>query len=404
MMSRREFAGSVVGATLLPESQKRTYAVIGAGVFGAWTALRLLEAGNRVILLDEYGPASNRASSGGESRIIRCAYGPDEVYTRMAQQSLQLWAAFFGQAQPALLQRIGVLWMAKPDNVYAQQSRATLRKVGVPFRDLPAADLAKEYPQIRPEASAVAILEPESGALMARQAVHSVVRRFTAKGGIYRPASIEKPNGRGQLSSIRTTEGDMIRADAFVFACGPWLGKVFPDVLGNRIFVTRQEVVFFGIPAGETRFAPPSMPVWIDFSDDRGMYGFPDLEARGFKVAFDRHGPAFNPDSEDRFVRPEKIKEAREYTAQRFPQLASAPIVQSLVCQYENTSNGDFLIDRHPDFENVWLVGGGSGHGFKHGPAVGEYAAARVTGAAKPAIEPRFSLASKGTEQNRAVY
>ena len=393
-----------MAATVLPESQQRTYAVIGAGVFGAWTALRLLEAGNRVILFDEYGPASNRASSGGESRIIRCAYGPDEVYTRMAQRSLQLWAAFFGQAQPALLQQIGVLWMAKPDNLYAQQSRATLRKLGVPFRDLSAADLAKEYPQIRPEAGAVAILEPESGALMARQAVHSVVRRFVANGGAYREVSIEKPSSRGKLQSVRTTQGEMVRADAFVFACGPWLGKVFPDLLGSRIFVTRQEVVFFGIPAGETRFGPPRMPVWIDFSDDRGMYGFPDLDARGFKVAFDRHGPAFNPDSEDRFVRPEKIKEAREYTAQRFPQLAGAPIVQSLVCQYENTSNGDFLIDRHPDFENVWLVGGGSGHGFKHGPAVGEYAAARVSGAALPAIEPRFSLASKGTEQNRAVY
>jgi glycine/D-amino acid oxidase-like deaminating enzyme len=74
------------------------------------------------------------------------------------------------------------------------------------------------------------------------------------------------------------------------------------------------------------------------------------------------------------------------------------------VCQYENTANGDFLIDRHPDFENVWLVGGGSGHGFKHGPAVGEYTAARVTGAMTPTVEPRFSLASKGAEQKRAVY
>jgi glycine/D-amino acid oxidase-like deaminating enzyme len=146
------------------------------------------------------------------------------------------------------------------------------------------------------------------------------------------------------------------------------------------------------------------MPVWIDFSDARGMYGFPDLEHRGFKVAFDGHGPPFDPDTGERIVSAEKIREARAYLADRFPALAKMPVLESRVCQYENTSNGDFLIDRHPDAENVWLVGGGSGHGFKHGPAVGEYAAARVTGAAGPGVEPRFSLSSKGTEQRRAVY
>ena len=174
--------------------------------------------------------------------------------------------------------------------------------------------------------------------------------------------------------------------------------------MANASSRTRQEVIFFGIPAGDDRFEPPQMPVWIDFGDNRGMYGFPDIESRGFKIAFDHHGPAFDPDSEDRLVAPEKIKAAREYVAERFPALANAPVVDSRVCQYENTSNGDFVIDRHPEFENVWFAGGGSGHGFKHGPAVGEYTAARVTGLADPAVEPRFSLASKGTEQHRSVY
>ena len=175
-------------------------------------------------------------------------------------------------------------------------------------------------------------------------------------------------------------------------------------MLGKRIFPTRQEVFFFGIPAGDRSFEPPQIPVWIDFSDDRGMYGFPDLESRGFKVAFDKHGPEIDPDSVNRFTNPDKIRAVREYVSERFPALANSPIVDSRVCQYENTSNGDFVIDRHPAFENVWIAGGGSGHGFKHGPAVGEYAAARVTGASAPAVEPRFSLVSKGTEQNRAVY
>ncbi|MBV8896747.1 MAG: FAD-dependent oxidoreductase [Acidobacteriaceae bacterium] len=403
-MSRREFSQSVaVGAMLSTRAEKSaTYAVVGAGVFGAWTAYTLLLSGHKVILIDQYGPASSRASSGGESRIIRCSYGPDELYTRMAWRSLSLWSEFFGEANRDLLHRTGVLWMARPGNQYAEQSRQSLRKAGVPFRDLSTEELARDYPQIQIDRGSVAILEPDSGALMARQAVHAVVEAFVARGGTYRLAAVRSPRGAGRLPGIEAS-GERITADAFVFACGPWLGKVFPDLLGPRIFVTRQEVLFFGIPAGDRRWEAPQMPVWIDFEDNRGMYGFPDLENRGFKVAFDNHGPPIDPDNANRFVTQEKINAARAYVAQRFPAMRDAPIVDSRVCQYENTSNGDFLIDRHPDFENVWLVGGGSGHGFKHGPAVGGYVAALLNGGATAAVEPRFSLASKGTEQNRSV-
>lgn len=379
--------------------------VIGAGVFGAWTAYYLQRAGFTVTLVDAYGPSNSRASSGGETRIIRCAYGPDELYTRMAQRSLVLWSQFAKRTNPDLLRRSGVLWMAKANNEYVEQSRQALQKFGVPFRDLSATELAKQYPQINPVPGAVAIFEPGSGALMARQAVQTVVDDYTANGGIYTRAAITPPAGSTRsLRSVPTVAGDRISADMFVFACGPWLGKVFPDLLKTRIFPTRQEVLFFGTPPGNSSYSAPAMPVWIDFSDDRGMYGFPDIDRRGFKVAFDRHGPRFDPDSGERIVTPEKVAEARQYVRDRFPQLATAPIIESRVCQYENTSNGDFLIDRHPAFDNVWLVGGGSGHGFKHGPAVGEYVSARVTAAADPPLEARFSLASKGTAQSRTVY
>jgi sarcosine oxidase len=403
-MSRREFAETLAAAALAPRTGKpRNYVVVGAGVFGAWTAYQLLSAGHQVVLLDQYGAASSRASSGGESRIIRCAYGPDEIYTQMARRSLTLWSNLFNETGRALFHRTGVLWMSKRANRYAAQSRETLRKAEVPFRDLSPGDLARLYPQIRTDSETVAILEPESGALMARQAVELLLEIFIARGGTYRLASVRTPPGHGRLEHITTSNEATIAAEAFVFACGPWLGKIFPDVLQQRIFPTRQEVFFFGIPAGDTRFEPPRMPVWIDFEDDRGMYGFPDLERRGFKVAFDNHGPPFDPDSGSRIVSADKIAAARAYVAERFPALRDSPIVDSRVCQYENTSNGDFLIDRHPDFENVWIAGGGSGHGFKHGPAIGEYVAARVTGASTPAVESRFSLASKGVEQHRSV-
>jgi sarcosine oxidase len=408
-LTRRAVAQSLIGGSLLPSALKAqpapaSFAIIGAGVFGAWTAYLLRRGGHDVTLLDQYGPASSRASSGGESRIIRASYGADEIYSRMAMRSLGMWKELAARSGRPLFERTGVLWMAMPDNQYANQSRQVLRKLGIPFEDLSPADIQRRYPQIKPVPGAGAIFEPDSGALMARQAVHAVVDAFVRDGGKYVLANSRTPSGSGRLSRIEVSEGKPVAADAFVFACGPWLPKVFPKVVGNRIFPTRQEVIFFGIPAGDSRFDPPQMPIWIDFGDNRGMYGFPDLESRGFKVAFDLHGPAFDPDTGIRTVSAESIREARAYVADRFPALAKAPVTETRVCQYENTSNSDFLLDKHPDFDNVWLAGGGSGHGFKHGPAVGEYLAARLTGGAVPAVEPRFSLASKGTKQSRAVY
>jgi sarcosine oxidase len=380
----------------------RSCAVVGAGVFGAWTAYWLRKRGLEVTLLDCYGPGNNRSSSGGETRIIRASYGGDEVYTRMAVRSLALWNQFFDQRPTPLFHRTGVLWIAKPGSNYAQESRGALRAVGVPFEDLDAKELQQRYPQLRYDAAA--IFEPEAGALMARKCVQQVVAQFVSDGGLLVPGCVQPPTGSGRVSRVKTSSGQSFEADVFVFACGPWLPKVLPELLGKRIFPTRQEVFFFGVPPGDNRFAPPQMPVWIDFDHENGMYGFPDLDGRGFKVAIDRHGPPFDPDSGCRLPDAEAVTRIREYLNEHFPALANSPVVESRVCQYENTSSGDFLLDRHPEFENVWIAGGGSGHGFKHGPAVGEYVAGLVAGTEAPRVEPRFSLAAKETTQNRAVH
>lgn len=247
-LSRRELAKAMVLTTIPRAVVGRPYAVVGAGVFGAWTAYQLQGAGHSVTLVDAYGPASSRASSGGETRIIRASYGKDEVYTRMAVRSLALWSAFFAGTGHELLHRTGVLWMAKPENAYAKDSRETLRRVGVEFEDLGPADLRRRYPQIRTDAGVGAILEVDSGALMARQAVQAVVAEFIKIGGTYRHAFVQTPRGNGRVEELTVSDGVKIEADGFVFACGPWLGKVFPDILGERIFTSRQEVMFFGVP------------------------------------------------------------------------------------------------------------------------------------------------------------
>jgi len=346
--------------------------VVGAGVFGAWTAYHLQRSGARVLLLDQHGAGNSRSSSGGESRIIRMSYGPDEIYTRSSLRSLELWK----QVCPQLFHNTGVLVTAAPSDPYLIATGQTLSRCAVRHDWLKHAALRKQFPQITLDPETAGIWEPDSGVILARRAVQAVVE---ASGADYQ---------------IRTG-GTNIRAGAVVYACGPWQPKLFPEILRGRIRPTRQEVFFFGTPPQYK-----SMPPWFAFRD--GAYSVPALDGRGFKIAIDAHGPAFDPETGSREITPSALRNTRAILRRRFPALVRAPLLESRVCQYENTSNGDFLIDRHPDRNNVWLVGGGSGHGFKHGPFVGEYVASQIAGTA-PA-EPRFSLASKKTARQRSVF
>ena len=371
--------------------------VIGAGVFGAWTAHHLGRSGRSVALLDAYGAGNSRSSSGGESRVLRMNYREQEIYTHWSLASLRQWTELFEQVnRPELFQKTGVLWTPAANDPNTAGTLRTLERSGVVFETLSQAELTRRFPQIHYTSERIGVLEPESGLALARRAVQAVVADAVRNGVDYFREAALATDGR----EVRTRSGRVLQASTFVYCAGPWLPKIFPEILEGRIRPTRQEIFFFGTEPGDRRFTSPEMPVWLDFTDERGAYTLPDVENRGFKLAFDRHGPAFDPDTGDRLA--SGVNAARAFLAERFPALAHAPLVESRVCQYENTSSGDFLIDRHPEFDNVWLVGGGSGHGFKHGPMVGQYVTGLIEGSAS--VEERFALASKSREAKRAVY
>ena len=375
-------------------------AVVGAGVFGSWTALQLRRSGRSVVLIDGYGVGNTRSSSSGASRIARIGYGDQVLYSRWAQRSIHAWRELFRDWRQEFFTRTGVLWMARPDDPQPENTLDTLKLLHVPVEALDRLELERRFPQITFGPITHGLFEPEAGVILARQAVQTVVRQAVKQSVDYRVTAVEPPTGNGPLEALQTSDGDRLTARTYVFACGPWLPKLFPTLLPHRIRCTRQEVLFFGTEPGDERFVPPNMPAWIDFTG--GVYGVPDLEGRGFKIGLDHHGPLFDPAASDRIVSGDAVKVARMILERRVPALAQAPLLETRVCQYSNSWNGDFLIDRHPDMENVWLVGGGSGHGFKHGPAVGDYVTSQIEGRTPP--EPRFTLAAHQNAPQREIF
>ena len=400
-MDRRHFMKSSLMAALANPIQamaksktmkikKGHIAVIGAGAFGGWTAHHLLKKGYDVTLLDVFGPGNSRASSGGDSRVIRGIYGEDKIYVDLVARSFKLWKRYQKQWQQSLYFPTGALWFFQVDDTYAQKSLPIVNQAGLKSEQLSKKEVEKKFPQIDLNGLKSFYFEHEAGYLPARHCCQVVLENFVKRGGEYKQLAVEPGKIlNNKLSELILSDGSKLNADSYVFACGPWLSKIFPNALKDIITPTRQEVFFFGTPYGDSSLFESNMPVWVDFGK-KIWYGIPGADWRGFKVADDTRGAEFDPTSGDRTASETGLESARNYLAKRFPSMKDAPLLESRVCQYENSPDGNYIIDKHPEAENTWVIGGGSGHGFKLGPALGEFVADRVIG--NKEIDPFFAL------------
>jgi len=370
----------LIGTPAIAGTLRASVIVVGAGAFGGWSALQLVQKGAKVTLLDAWGPGNSRASSGGETRTIRATYGPAHLlYTKMVARALNLWQEYEQRWNLKLFFRSGALRMAGADDSYERAALPILQQTGVRFEKLSTAECAKRWPQINFDGVSWSVYEPDSGFLAARRGCEAVLDAFLKQGGQYRQA--QATPGRiaaNRMDGISVGQGEIMKADSYVFAPGPWLGEVFP-FLAPSITPTRQEVFFFGTPAGDLRFTEAQLPTWID-GGKNPFFGVPGNHWRGFKIADDTRGPVIDPTTMDRQISEEKLTTARAYLRLRFPGMAGSPLLEGRVCQYENSKDHNFILDLHPEAQNVWIVGGGSGHGFKHGPVMGEMVADAVLG------------------------
>jgi glycine/D-amino acid oxidase-like deaminating enzyme len=394
--------------------------VIGAGAFGGWTALHLREMGASVTLVDAYGPGNSRATSGDESRGIRSSYAERELWVRMASQAIDKWREWNEEwARPFRMQFFfttgDLIFRAEAEDRFIVNNKKTWDKLGLPYETPSIDDVRREYPQINTEGMTTVLFEPRAGVARARRSCEVVAEAFRQKGGriVIARASLGPTEG-GRLQHLPLDTGEMLTADLYVFACGPWLPKVLPDVMTDRLRTPLGRVVYFGTPVGDERFIYPNLPSY----NFPGVTGWPALgvDNRGFRVrggsrprnqeagqnagggqnaagsgtggaAGDRPAQPprppvppeqMDPDLSNRWVPPESLEGPRNFVTERFPDLANAPIVQTHACHYESSVDRNPIVDRYPGLDNVWIAGGGSAEGFKLGPVIGEYIARRL--------------------------
>jgi glycine/D-amino acid oxidase-like deaminating enzyme len=354
--------------------------IAGAGVFGASLAHRLTLSGWEVTIVDPYPPGHVRAASGHESRLIRFAHGPDRWYVRSARRARDLWRELEEETGRTLMIECGIAWFARRDDGWEAQSEQALRAEDIPVVRLSTDEAAALFPSFDGAGLSFVLYEPEAGILRARDAVHALMDATLAAGARL-VAGAARPDGDAVL-----VDGERLEADRVVWACGAWLPSLFPGLVELR--VTKQDVFHFG---NDAFWTSPPVPGWVDY--DVAVYGTGDVDGHGVKVAPDREGPPFDPDAGPRVASPENEERARAYIATRFPALAGAPLVGTRTCPYALTQDTNFLIAPHPEHEQVWLLGGGSGHGFKHGPALAEYVQQLLEEEAEP--DPRFALGKR---------
>ena len=344
--------------------------VVGAGVSGASIGRSLVLRGWDVTLIEQYAPGTVRSASGGDTRLLRMAHGPVEWYTRSAWEARAAWIELQERTGTRIWEPVGVAWFARTDNGFEASSRAVLDALHIPAEWLSPKDAEGLFPTLRTDDLAGVLYEPAAGVLYARRATQLLVDEALAGGA--------------RLEAGRVVPSAPPDTDVVVWACGAWLPALFPQQVEIRI--SRRDVFFFGGDA-----AWRGTPGFCDY--DGGFYGHGELEGLGVKVSGDADGPEVDPDTVERLPDAQRERDARAYAAHRFPGLAAAPVVGSRVCQYDVTADTHFAVGRHPEHETWWLVGGGSGHGFKHGPALGEYVADCLEG--RRAAEPFHALGAR---------
>ncbi|PSP55675.1 N-methyl-L-tryptophan oxidase [Halobacteriales archaeon QS_1_67_19] len=345
--------------------------VVGVGGMGAATVAELAGRGVDVLGIERFDIPHAHGSSHGVTRIIRRPQYEDPVYVPLVERAFDLWAdldEWYGGGD--LLHRVGSVDVGPGDGAVFPGSKRSCEAHEIPHEVLTGAELSARFPGYDLPDDYRAVYQPDGGFLHCEQCTVAHVEAAHERGATVR-ARERVEDWTADESGVRvTTDREAYAAEKLVVTAGAWTGQMLPS-FGEYLEPERQVLGWFQ-PREPPQFDPERFPVFVAEVPEGHYYGFPVYDVPGFKLGRFHHreqvgDPATldaEPDREDERV-------LREFTERYFPS-AAGPTMRLSTCMFTNTPDADFILDVHPDRENVVVGAGFSGHGFKFASAIGE--------------------------------
>jgi sarcosine oxidase len=360
--------------------------VVGLGGMGSAAAYHLAARGRRVLGLERFGPAHDRGSSHGDSRVTRQSYFEDPAYVPLLVRAYELWDALARDSGRDLITLTGGLMIGAPESQTVAGSRRSAQRWGLPHEMLDAADIRRRFPTLTPHDGEVALYESMAGFVRpeATVAAHlDLAGRHGAELRFGEPVRRWTPLP-GDAGVRVVTDAGTYLTDRLVICPGSWAPDLLAD-LAAPLRVERHVQFWFAPTGGVAPFRPDRHPVYIwEDRDGVQIYGFPAIDGAGgaagspgavavagVKVAFFRRGQVCTPETIDRTVHPHEVRAVADQLAGRIPALAGR-FLRGVPCLYTTTPDENFVIGTHPAHPSVTIAAGFSGHGFKFVPVVGE--------------------------------
>ena len=364
--------------------------VVGAGINGVVAAIELRKRGHEVVLVDP-GPLPHPlAASTDISKAVRAAYGADEDYTALAEQSREIWRQWNVEFGVKLYHEIGFLFMRQRSmqpGDFEYESFKVLERRGHRIERISSKQLLERFPAWNGERYPDGFLDLEAGYAESGRVVATLIRRAKSLGVEFHQTTkfrdLDETGGR--VKGILLENGEKIAADTVVMAVGAWTPYALPFT--RNFFRASGQPVFHLKPEKPDLFTPERFPIFGADISTTGYYGFPLNRDGVVKIANHGCGREMSPDSPERAVTKEEENKMRQFLSDSFPGLADAPIVFTRICLYCDTHDGNFWIAPDPERPELIIAAGDCGHGFKFAPVLGEIIADAVEGKSNPLLE-----------------